>query len=1366
MVQPRLTTPNGVSSVEEPRSSRLRLPAVNRKKVEKVKATGSRLLKLALSGETAYNFLNNLTGDALGDYEEANGVTQFVADTFLSPVGLASAVLAPVTGGSSLGLRGAAGAAARIGTRAGAELGVNAAANLAGKAVESVIPEDAPGYVRAGAMLAGAVAGGVAAGRGISALDGTATQRAAARAALQNEDSVARGLGFKHITEPPSFSSLVDSLESKQLGEGVVGKVQRGLNQMVGASPASNYKTRLGAIITADAQMAKRNQEYVDGFVTQLLPTGNDPFVKVFKQQGNLWEVNGQQVPWQTVVETKDAVSRFKLTPEQAALREMLLEVHNDGELLRKMAGLKPGKGNIPADRIYFPHISTADAESPFLRVYDREASRLYQTVEKGMEGGIQYADPVTHIRTYLRSVHDEVLGKEIDDAMSKFGMGRDSAALSNDGGKLLKKKLNAVEKQVGKTKADLERARLSRQMTRGQAQSEINRRVVELREAKKFYSEYQRALQTSGTAEFPAPRSGPNPVRSAELKAARAEFRTERQLTLKGINEPEDLIKAADEFRGVVAAGKMPDELAAQLAGQRDEYRKLLDEAYGGLGSTQILDDMKARIEEMRTGLKDFRVGGGDVEKLAGKLVKAREKLDSVRKEWTNYRNRTWDKLPGAMWGRQDNIPVALWRNKYYVPRDEDYATFARHFDTLTGAQTPVHIPSGLKAAEQVANLGRFTAATADWSAPFVQGLPLLAYNPKAWANMAFNTYKAWLDPGYIGRYYEKNWPSIRQMIDNGVTPGEIEMLKAAEKGGLADMLFKSNKIAQATGVSSAVQRFQASYDTTMLMTRHMLWDALLPVWKADPRELAKSINNMTGGLQPSTIGVGPTRQALESMVFFAPRMLRSTLALVGDAMRPWTPAGELAVRTLARTSAAMAGVMILTNLAVAGLNGEDDEKVNKRLQGVLDPSQGRKFLSVEIGDHYYGVGGQVRGITQLISRALTDPKSLLAADALDNPLIRYASGRLSPGANTALGAAELMTDEEHNFLPFNTIDSVPDLVGMSLTSALPFAIQSGMEEGWDFSNPATFASPFITSSVEAGGLRASKFTPNDLLEKSAQDRYGMAYSDLTGMEQAEVEKMTPGAAEARAEFGDKNDREYRARRETIDTETRTAVDKLQGALEAGKLNRRQYREARSEVLKQRGIQLEEAQKNFGVDFGAADSPKRQVTDAYFQTFEDADLTGTGQIDWDHWEYLQSELNQKIESGVYGDPQRAKMVLEERRRFDSPTDDWFEDNSDVIRNSGYWETTDAAYLKVAKLAQKFDSNIHSVTDLQRAITRAGNEGNTKLATQLGAVWQTMENISGQYKEVMRVKNPRLDRALFENGYVSKVKTKKALTSS
>lgn len=1363
----RLTPPSGVSTggrLTAPKSAAASRPAPVKKP-----AKASRLLKLALAGETAYNFANKLSGNRLGEYEDANGIARFAADTFLSPVGLASTILAPVTGGASLGLRGAGAVAARGATRLGAELAVNAGAAGAGRLVEEALPEDSPGWARAAAMMVGAVAGGAATSRAISRASGITSARAAIEKgyvvdrqidnAISADPTAAATYGsFKHMPALPSFSSGVDEVQARQIGtSGPLNKAKRALNDTLGISPFSNRSTAIGAVEDFAEKRRVVNEGIPQEVLAKLFPAGRQ---NSFVEQGPLWQVaDGTFVPSARIIADKNAVAKYGLTPEQAATRKVFKEIKEDGDSLLRSRGIKLPSVDLGKDMDYWPHYSTANVDGDFRRAADRGKTRQYKDVETGMANGVKYADAMSTAKAYMSNVLEEVRLKDVEDEIaSRVGITVDQALIDTKLGRFQALRGAAAQKRVEGLKKQIEREITRNKYAKGQAGSELKRLQIEIRDLRAHENRLSAALRTSASAEHPAPRRPTNPARKQELATAKEKFAGDRESILEFGAEPDDLVAAAAEYKAIVNAGGMTAEQAAALLAKRAEYSEELRSA---VDSTDGLRTALAAREAHRTALQEAakaaRSKGGNVPMLEKKLEEARAKLDRENHKWTELRNHTWDRLPGGMFGRgEENIPVALWNQKYYVPRDEDYSAFAQKFDGLTGRANVTQMPKVLKAAEHASNLARFTAATADFAGPFTQGLALLAHSPAAWGKMAGTSFKAFFDPSVQGRYIQRNRASIEDMLTEGRVPGgEIEIFKAIEKDGLARYL------KEAPVLGGGLTRFQRSYDTMLMVTRHELWNALLPVWKGEKRELGDYIKKATGGLDPRSIGVGPNRQAVESMTFFAPRMLRSTLALTAAAMKPWTNEGQMAAQTLMRLSAGMAGVMMLANIAYGGVNGESEEEIEQRLDGAINPLDGRKFLSIPIGDHYYGVGGQVRGITQLLAKAATNPKSLLAQDALENPLIRFAEGRLSPAANTGLGVAELMTDEEHNFLPFNTVDSVPDLVGMSLGSALPFAIQGASEEGWEWSNPATYAHPFVTASTEMGGIRASMFTPKDVLDKSAYARYGLPFDDLTDEEQTEVEGMNPDLEKTRNKLGDKNSREYHAEKVKLDDEASRSLNILQEQLASGGMDPRQYREARAQVLRDRSVALDEAQAAYDIEFGGVDSNKRRLINDFFATYDEAEIL-PGQVDWDLWEEKQEAFQQKVSGGAYGPPARAQQILDERKGFEASPDDWFEANAKIIRDADYWGEKERAFPRVAAAIGRIDPSIKSLDDLERALLVAGRE-DPKLAARLGAYYHLIEKVTDTNRRQMRLHNPALDRALLENGHTTKVLTRAAM---
>ena len=104
------------------------------------------------------------TGNPLLDFLESG------VEGVSSPLGLATTLFAPVTGGASLGLGGLAGAAARAGTRIGAEALLGATAGAASEKAQELLPEDTNPFIRGGVGLAAGLAGGAAATRALRAV--------------------------------------------------------------------------------------------------------------------------------------------------------------------------------------------------------------------------------------------------------------------------------------------------------------------------------------------------------------------------------------------------------------------------------------------------------------------------------------------------------------------------------------------------------------------------------------------------------------------------------------------------------------------------------------------------------------------------------------------------------------------------------------------------------------------------------------------------------------------------------------------------------------------------------------------------------------------------------------------------------------------------------------------------------------------------------------------------------------------------------------------------------------------------------------------------------------------------------------------
>lgn len=436
---------------------------------------------------------------------------------------------------------------------------------------------------------------------------------------------------------------------------------------------------------------------------------------------------------------------------------------------------------------------------------------------------------------------------------------------------------------------------------------------------------------------------------------------------------------------------------------------------------------------------------------------AKAKAELDAARREYdlakTPYkramsRARQESQAPGNLFGRADSeIPISTWKNRFFP--DEDAKALREGISSFGQQPQMTAFSRGL---QTTANTVRFLSAVGDFAMPFIQGQPVLWRNPVLWSRMTARHYQAFFDPAVQARFIQDHLATFHEMAKHGIPVGDPEFFAALRPGegfspgALLEKLPKGEEARALLrqGGKQTFGRFQASYNMGLTSLRAQMWEALSPKW-ADKAELAAYIRNLTGGLDSAALGVGPSQRAGESVwLAFSPRLLRSTVGLVADALRPGTQRGRESLRTLASWAGGTMGMYVLSGLAL----GKDWEEI----QTGLNPLSGRKFLSHEINGDWVGVGGQLRGLMQVMARVTSSlapggepADALVSGGIFQNPLIQAYFYRGAPALNIVGGIAE--AGLQRDILPFDEVDSLPDLGKHIFTSALPFALQGSLE-------------------------------------------------------------------------------------------------------------------------------------------------------------------------------------------------------------------------------------------------------------------------------------------------------------------------------
>ena len=741
--------------------------------------------------------------------------------------------------------------------------------------------------------------------------------------------------------------------------------------------------------------------------------------------------------------------------------------------------------------------------------------------------------------------------------------------------------------------------------------------------------------------------------------------------------------------------------------------------------------------------------------------LIAARKNKEAARQkmqaDFKSYKTSNRTKVPGSLFGFADDekIDVKVWQNRF-IP-NKDYERLAKWFDPITGAPIPRESNLVVRNVTMIGDALRTASATADFSMPFIQGLPLLAENPVAWARMATKHYEAFFRVGVANRYIAKHADSIMEMIIRGRVPlGDVEFFTSIQGQGPV-----------ASAGRKLIGRFERSYSTGLLVARHELWQALRPTWKGSPEDLGKYVRNMTGGMDTAALGVGGGQRAAESLALFSPKLLRSTIALFADASRPWTAEGAAAAHTLLKLGAASAGVFSIAAALAGEEADETEEQIAQRMRDAVNPLAGKKFLSVEMDGNYYGVGGQVRAMAQFIANAITGGINYAAdgtiEDGADNPLIpllKFITDRTSPAFRAGQGAFELVTDEDLNVLPFDTIDDVPDLLGYIGKSGLPFVIQEALEMRED-----------PLAGIEIGplaaaitGARTSPITPSERRDDYSLEEFGLRYRELTPAQKVGVNAAHPEIKEAIKAFASKEEKAYQTEIDRANILAQETLAKISEDYTAGRYTARsKMRDDIESAVSARAIRMDTVRSSFGKDFEHDENTlASQVLNAYYATFENARRNPNdpaSPLDFDVLDQEQATLNREIENEVFDDPARARQILAERTSFQYPPElEWFFKNKKLVQEVGYWDARDRAFKEIeADLANEPGmTGIYSAGQLMAKAIHLEDAGDLEGAALANSYVRAIDRVASREHRQMRVENPGLDRALLMNGYITK----------
>ena len=670
--------------------------------------------------------------------------------------------------------------------------------------------------------------------------------------------------------------------------------------------------------------------------------------------------------------------------------------------------------------------------------------------------------------------------------------------------------------------------------------------------------------------------------------------------------------------------------------------------------------------------------------------LDKIRPKYDKVKATYTSalLNARAAEVAPGELFGlAKGDISVHLWKNKF-LPY-EDAKILSEVLGTMGGRSSSGFEALGRRSArgmELIGNQVRFLSAVGDFAEPFIQGLPVLSTNPRIWWKATTRHYAAFANPRVQARYIKENRDTFLEMSSYGIPVGDPEFFAALSQGqglSIGQLLEVLPKGAEArrllqVGGKQTFGRFQASYNTGLSIARAELWKSLKPTWNDSLDELAAYVRNLTGGLDSRALGVGPSQRGFESVwMAFSPRLLRSSVALVSDAVRgsaafvipgsKATARQQASMKTMAGFIGGVHGVYILSGLSI----GKSWDEI---MEG-LNPLNGKKYLSHRINDDWIGVGGQIRAMIQLqfkIARVIKsgDIDDFISLSTYDNPILQMAASRGAVGLRMAGTVVEGLSGGRIDALPYAHVDSISDIFLHLGKSALPFSVQGKLDgEGV----VATIASE-VGARTSAGlpteklaDLRQQVMTKHDIPGDFYSKTFDAdAKDEVDALGGQDIEQMKKEVSKWHLEKGD----EYEVYKVDRAKAIKEFNDKVNAAFEKmlplnrGRDFRLQVSEWQRDLHKKKEALKEQHSTalEFLEELEPSESVFQDAIDVYISRLENAGLEDTVTGDYDYakrnkiLEYLSkdeelgAEMVERIETYLHkNDPEPIKQLRADR---------------------------------------------------------------------------------------------------------------------
>ena len=639
--------------------------------------------------------------------------------------------------------------------------------------------------------------------------------------------------------------------------------------------------------------------------------------------------------------------------------------------------------------------------------------------------------------------------------------------------------------------------------------------------------------------------------------------------------------------------------------------------------------------------------------------------------------------------------------------------------------------------------NVSRAFMATLDLSAVGIQGLLALGTNPVMAGRAIWTAINSLWDPTVYHGFVKQHEGSIDQMIrlgghwasadDMGEFLFSPRVSRAAERvPGLATLIKGSNLAFSRTGNTLRTQMFESALETSAFKARLQGSGQLArSVSEVEQRKIVSLINSATGfhARQPSS---------WEQLALFAPRYFTSQLDVIQRGLLRGGADADLARQMLFRTAALGTALTVAAN----EMRGQQTEfnPIRQNADGELQFNS--NFLRIK------NIGGADVSLFSGWDSLL----GLITTTATAGPiegLSRTLRTKASPASSLVWDVAqgETFTGEQ---VDLTTLDGFMEASIEFGIGRLPFTAQDVVREIQSGQLSPTTA---VKASFNIFGIKASPTTLFEEQDQLAVELFDRHWTELTGSEKEQVEQARPALFEQinrqdqeRAASGDAR-AQARLRRDSIDDDRISQETALVGILQQEQITLKQFDEEMSKLQAVAAARKEEVDRTLGLTFADSDDPNVQALNGWYELRDQAQFPGTALLNFELWETLEHSFLQTL-----NDEQR-RFIDERSRPKHAPEVAFYFEAKDVVSQSGYYDTTDAAF---ALLRETLPPEIGGYSQLLAAIDAARLRGDQAVQGELTAVRRAIDETAGAQKKLLRQANPELDAALFRLGRVTR----------